>query len=29
MGKTAIVKIMERAAGKPVKVGDRVWCKID
>lgn len=29
MGKTAIVKIMERAAGKPVKVGERVWCKID
>lgn len=29
MGKTAIVKIMERASGKTVKVGDRVWCKID
>lgn len=29
MGKTAIVKIMERAAGKPVKVGERVWCAID
>lgn len=29
MGKTAIVKIMERAAGKSVKVGERVWCKID
>lgn len=29
MGKTSIVKIMERAAGKPVKVGDRVWCSID
>lgn len=29
MGKTSIVKIMERAAGKPVKVGDRVWCNID
>ena len=29
MGKTAIAKIMERAAGKPVNVGDRVWCKID
>lgn len=29
MGKTAIVKIMERAAGKPVQVGDRVWCKVD
>lgn len=29
MGKTAIMKIMERAAGKPVKVGDRVWCKVD
>jgi len=23
------MKIMERAAGKPVKVGDRVWCKVD
>lgn len=29
MGKTAIVKIMERAAGKPVEVGQRVWCNID
>jgi 3-isopropylmalate/(R)-2-methylmalate dehydratase large subunit len=29
MGKTAIVKIMERAAGKPVEVGQRVWCHID
>jgi len=29
MGKTAIVKIMERAAGKPVSVGERVWCKVD
>ena len=29
MGKTAIVKIMERAAGHPVSVGDRVWCSID
>lgn len=29
MGKTAIVKIMERASGKPVKIGERVWCKID
>lgn len=29
MGKTAIVKIMERAAGRPVKVGERVWCEID
>lgn len=29
MGKTSIVKIMERAAGRPVKVGDRVWCNID
>lgn len=29
MGKTAIVKIMERAAGKPVQVGQRVWCNID
>ncbi len=29
MGKTAIVKIMERAAGHPVQVGDRVWCNID
>ena len=29
MGKTMIMKIMERASGKPVKVGDRVWCNID
>jgi len=29
MGKTAIMKIMERAAGHPVQVGDRVWCKVD
>ena len=29
MGKTAIVKIMERAAGRPVQVGERVWCKVD
>ena len=29
MGKTAIVKIMERAAGRPVSVGQRVWCKVD
>lgn len=29
MGKTAIVKIMERAAGKPVRTGERVWCEID
>ena len=29
MGKTSIMKIMERASGHPVKVGDRVWCKID
>lgn len=29
MGKTAIVKIMERAAGKPVKLETSVWCKID
>lgn len=29
MGKTTIVKIMERAAGRPVRVGERVWCKID
>jgi 3-isopropylmalate/(R)-2-methylmalate dehydratase large subunit len=29
MGKTAIVKIMERAAKKPVQVGERVWCNID
>ena len=29
MGKTAIIKIMERAAGHPVNVGDRVWCNVD
>ncbi|MDR1915004.1 MAG: 3-isopropylmalate dehydratase large subunit [Synergistaceae bacterium] len=29
MGKTMIMKIMERASGKEVKVGDRVWCNID
>ena len=29
MGKTSIIKIMERAAGHPVKVGGRVWCNID
>lgn len=29
MGKTAIVKIMERASGHPVKEGDRIWCNID
>lgn len=29
MGKTAIVKIMERAVGREVTVGERVWCKID
>lgn len=29
MGKTAIVKIMERAAGREVRVGERVWCKVD
>lgn len=29
MGKTAIVKIMERASGHPVEVGDRIWCRID
>ncbi|MDR1481617.1 MAG: 3-isopropylmalate dehydratase large subunit [Synergistaceae bacterium] len=29
MGKTTIMKIMERASGKPVRVGDRVWCDID
>lgn len=29
MGRTAIMKIMERAAGHPVKPGDRVWCRID
>ena len=29
MGKTAIIKIMERASGHSVKVGDRVWCNVD
>ncbi len=29
MGKTAIVKIMERAAGREVRVGERVWCNVD
>lgn len=29
MGKTMIMKIMERASGKEVKIGDRVWCNID
>jgi homoaconitate hydratase family protein len=29
MGRTMIMKIMERASGKPVKAGDRVWCDID
>lgn len=29
MGKTSIVKIMERAAGREVKVGERVWCSVD
>lgn len=29
MGKTAIVKIMERAAGRPVQAGERVWCHVD
>lgn len=29
MGKTMIMKIMERASGREVKVGDRVWCNID
>ena len=29
MGKTIIMKIMERAAGRPVKVGERVWCNVD
>lgn len=29
MGKTAIVKIMERAAGHEVRIGERVWCKVD
>lgn len=29
MGKTAIVKIIERAAGRPVREGERVWCRVD
>lgn len=29
MGKTSIVKIIERACGHEVKIGDRVWCKVD
>ena len=29
MGKTCIMKIMERAGGRSVQVGDRVWCKVD
>lgn len=29
MGKTCIMKIMERADGRSVQVGDRVWCKVD
>jgi homoaconitate hydratase family protein len=29
MGKTMIMKIMDRASGKEVKIGDRVWCGID
>ncbi|MDR0617090.1 MAG: 3-isopropylmalate dehydratase large subunit [Synergistaceae bacterium] len=29
MGKTMIMKIMGRASGKEVKIGDRVWCDID
>jgi homoaconitate hydratase family protein len=29
MGKTMIMKIMERAAHKEVKTGERVWCDID
>ncbi|MDR1472607.1 MAG: 3-isopropylmalate dehydratase large subunit [Synergistaceae bacterium] len=29
MGKTVIMKIMERASGREVKVGERVWCGID
>ncbi|MDR1944305.1 MAG: 3-isopropylmalate dehydratase large subunit [Synergistaceae bacterium] len=29
MGKTMIMKIMDRASGKEVSVGDRVWCDID
>jgi homoaconitate hydratase family protein len=29
MGKTMIMKIMDRASGKEVRIGDRVWCGID
>ena len=29
MGQTCIMKFMERAAGRSVQVGDRVWCKVD
>ncbi|MCX7829131.1 MAG: aconitase/3-isopropylmalate dehydratase large subunit family protein [Thermanaerothrix sp.] len=29
MGRTMIQKIMARASGKDVSVGDRVWCNID
>ena len=29
MKKTSIIKIMERAAGHPVHVGERVWCNVD
>jgi homoaconitate hydratase family protein len=29
MGKTMIMKIMDRASGGEVKIGDRVWCGID
>lgn len=29
MGKTSIMKIMEKSCGHPVKEGDRVWCNID
>jgi len=29
MGKTMIQKIIQRASGKEVKPGDRVWCNID
>ncbi len=29
MGKTMIEKIIRRAAGREVKVGERVWCDID
>ena len=29
MGKTMIQKIMQRASGKEVQIGDRVWCNVD